>query len=143
MLTKDEHDNLLKEISETGGDTPAMLELMQKLRDDFDEREGMLRKYGETADSTPIEGEAKAEDEIREESAEDNKEDDGLRRDPVTEEQAENLAPDTVPRSEYDELRRKYIERFFTTPSDAKAEQEAITKDGPKTYEDLFKGRDN
>lgn len=135
MLTKQEHDDLLKEISETGGDTPAMLELMQKLRDDFDEREGMLRKDGETADSTPIEGEAKAEDEIREESTEDNKEDGGLRRDP--------LPADMVPRSDYDELRRKYIERFFTTPDEAKAEQEAIAKDTPKTYDDLFKRRDN
>lgn len=47
MLKKEEHENLLKQIADSGGDTANMLDLMQKLRDDFDEREGMLKKYSE------------------------------------------------------------------------------------------------
>ena len=92
-LTKAEHENLLKEIAMTGGDTDNMLKLMQRLRDDFDEREGMLRKYGEERDKeTPItEGER---EKIREESREDNQEDGGLRRDPIPADQVSDTTPE-------------------------------------------------
>lgn len=135
MYAKEEHENLLKEIAATGGDTPAMLELLQKLRDDFDEREGELRRYGEAEDSEAPD--ATAEDErIADESREDNREDGGLRRDPLPE--------DMVSRAEYEDLRRKYIERFFSDPVEAKEDQtEDVREDAKdKTFEELFKKRE-
>lgn len=49
-LTKEEHDNILKKLSETGGFTPDMLDEIQRLRDEFDEREGELKRYHEQYD---------------------------------------------------------------------------------------------
>lgn len=136
-LNKDEHENLLKEIAMTGGDTDNMLKLLQRLRDDFDEREGMLRKEGEERDKeSPDTG--KEREEIREESEEDDKEDKGLRRDP--------LSRDMVSRKEYDDLKRKYIERFFGTPESVMREQTEDAKKDAKSdelsYDDLFKERE-
>lgn len=135
-MTKEEHENLLREIAETGGDTANMLELMQKLRDDFDEREGMLRKYGEERDKEVPEGAEEEDDRIREESSEDNVEDGGERRDPLPE--------DMVPRADYEELRRKYIERFFSSPEEVKEDQEEdVKRDGEEqSFESLFKERE-
>lgn len=128
-FTKEEHDNLLKEIAMTGGDTPKMLELMQKLRDDFDEREGELRRLHESADTTPIEGEEKADTEIREEAEKDNADDGGLRRDPIT-------------REEYENLRRAYINRFFGDGDYApEADPDPEPEKSPE-WEDLFKNKE-
>lgn len=136
MFTKDEHENLLKEIAETGGDTENMLDLLQRLRDDFDEREGMLRSEGETADETTPDT-AAVEDEIRDESVEDNREDGGLRRNPL---------PDGFDnwRDAYSDLKRKYIERFFTTPDEVKKENENDVKrdSKPQTFDELFKNKE-
>lgn len=135
-ITKEEHENLLREIAETGGDTANMLELMQKLRDDFDEREGELRRYAEERDKKPPEGARKKDEEIRKESEEDNREDGGERRDP--------LPRDMVSRAEYDELKRKYIDRFFSTPDEVKKETEKdVKRDGEnQTFEELFKRKE-
>ena len=43
-------NKILRRIMETGGLTPDMEEDIQRLRDDFDERESILKKYGETYD---------------------------------------------------------------------------------------------
>ena len=43
-------DTILKRIMETGGVTDAMEKDIQALRDEFNEREGILKKYGETYD---------------------------------------------------------------------------------------------
>lgn len=129
-FTKEEHENLLKEIAESGGDTPKMLELMQKLRDDFDEREGMLKKYGEERDKSEPEGEKQEEEKVREESSEDNREDGGLRRDPVKDWKAE-----------YNDLKAKYVERFFggdASKSEIKDERRE-EKAEEKKIDDLFK----
>lgn len=136
MLTRDEHENLLREIAETGGDTPAMLELLQKLRDDLDEREGELRRYRESADKDRPAGETEEDARIRRESQEDNREDDGLRRDP--------LPRDVVSREEYEDLRRKYIDRFFSTPEEAKKDQEEdVKRDGEnQSFDTLFKRKE-
>ena len=135
-LTKKEHEDLLREIAETGGDTANMLELMQKLRDDFDEREGELRGYGEERDKERPEGAEKEDERIRRESREDDKEDRGERRDP--------LSKDVVSRAEYDELKRKYIDRFFSTPEEVKKETEKdVKRDGEnQTFEELFKRKE-
>lgn len=45
MLTKKGLENLLKAIFSTGGLTDDMEQLVKRLKDDFDEREGILAKY--------------------------------------------------------------------------------------------------
>lgn len=133
--TPEEYENLLKEIANSGGDTPAMMELLQKLRDDYDEREGMLKRYGEERDKKAPEGSEEEREKIRKESEEDNVEDRGERR---------IAYEDYVPREEYETLRKKYIERFFTTPDRAKRDQrENVMDDGKKrSFEQLFKDRE-
>lgn len=135
-FTKEEHENLLKEIAMSGGDTDNMLKLLQKLRDDFDEREGELRSRGETADKTdPATEEEKKE--IVEDSKEDDRKDGGLRRDPME---------GYVSQSEYDALRKKYIDRFFGGARDAiENTEEDVKKDENSdeiTYDGLFKKRE-
>lgn len=133
--TREEYENLLKEIANSGGDTPAMMELLQKLRDDYDEREGLLKRYGEERDKRAPEGSEEERDKIRKESEEDNIEDKGERR---------IAYDDYVPREDYEELRKKYIERFFTSPDKAKRMQkENVMDDGKKrSFEELFKERE-
>lgn len=133
--TREEYENLLKEIANSGGDTPAMMELLQKLRDDYDEREGLLKRYGEERDNRAPEGSEEERDKIRKESEEDNIEDKGERR---------IAYDDYVPREDYEELRKKYIERFFTSPDKAKRMQkENVMDDGKKrSFEELFKERE-
>lgn len=133
--TPEEYENLLKEIANSGGDTPAMMELLQKLRDDYDEREGMLKRYGEERDKKAPEGSEEEREKIRKESEEDDVEDKGKRR---------IAYEDYVPREEYETLRKKYIERFFTTPDRAKRDQrENVMEDGKKrSFEQLFKDRE-
>lgn len=137
-FTKEEHENLLREIAESGGDTPKMLELMQKLRDDFDEREGELRRYHEERDKEEPEGLEKKEEEIEQESEEDDKEDGGERR------KAYGALKNYVSRADYEDLRNKYIERFFSTPEEAKKEQKKnVKEDGEKkSFDELFKDRE-
>ena len=135
-LTKAEHENLLKEIARTGGDTDNMLKLLQRLRDDFDERQGMLRKDGEEKDKESPSTE-KERKEIRRESREDDERDGGLRRDPLE---------GYVTRKEYDELRRKYIDRFFSGGEEAiEDNKEDVRKDDEVknlTFDELFKDRE-
>lgn len=160
-FTKSEHENLLKEIAMTGGDTDNMLKLLQKLRDDFDEREGMLRKGGESRDKDKPDDTAE-DDKIKKESTEDNKEDGGLRRNPIKEDismedkrgadgikdsiEEANKAQDTVSRREFDDLRRKYIERFFGSFDDAiEDNKDDVKKDDDVknlTFDELFKDRE-
>lgn len=50
MLTLDEIYGIIKRISETGGDTPEMMDDLRRLQDEIDEREGMLVRYREQFD---------------------------------------------------------------------------------------------
>lgn len=50
LLTKNGYNNVLTRIWETGGLTKDMEGDLERLKADFDEREGMLRKYGEVYD---------------------------------------------------------------------------------------------
>lgn len=115
-LTRDEYVELLKHISETGGDTDDMLEALKRLQDDFDEREGMLRELGESRDK-----ETYTNDDV--------------------------FDKDGVKWSEkYDDMRRRYRDRFFTTGTAVIEEQdEDIEKDSDSTkmsYDDLFEDRE-
>lgn len=126
LLTKRGLENLLKRIMETGGLTENMEEDVQRLRDDFDEREGILNRYGESYDNE--------DEELNEYEWKDRDED-------------TVFTPDEekyVSRSEYDELKRKYIDRFFSyNASDWEQDnEEALEEDEKalkaKTIEDLF-----
>lgn len=115
-LTRDEYVELLKHISETGGDTDDMLEALKRLQDDFDEREGMLRELGESRDK-----ETYTNDDV--------------------------FDKDGVKWSEkYDDMRRRYRDRFFTTGTAViEAQEEDIEKDTDSTkmsYDDLFEDRE-
>lgn len=146
-MTKEEHENLLKEIANSGGDTANMLKLLQRLRDDFDEREGMLKRYGEERDKERPEGEEKEYDRLKEESKEDDKEDGGERRGAYGDRpRGRNELRDYVSRDEYDRLKRDYIERFFSSPREAEEDQdEDIRKDSRSdkmSFDELFKDRE-
>lgn len=54
ILTKTGMNKILRRIMETGGMNPDMEEYIQRLREDFDEREGILKKYGETYDGEDL-----------------------------------------------------------------------------------------
>lgn len=115
-LTRDEYVELLKHISETGGDTDDMLEALKRLQDDFDEREGMLRELGESRDKETF-----TNDDV--------------------------FDKDGVKWSEkYDDMRRRYRDRFFTTGTAViEAQEEDIEKDSDSTkmsYDDLFEDRE-
>lgn len=117
-LSKEEHDNILRKISETGGFTADMMDEIQKLRDDYDEREGMLKKYGETKDKTIND---RDKDEIKTDG-----------------EKIINW------KSKYEDLKKEYYDRFFTTTaSEAKKEQDIdIKEDGEDlSFEELFEKR--
>lgn len=140
--TPEEYSNLLKEIANSGGDTPKMMELLQKLRDDYDEREGMLKKYSEERDKEKPEGEEKERKELRKESEEDNREDGGKRRraydgDWVSREEFDKM------KGEMEKIRKAYIDKYFST---AKQEQEDdIRKDDKSedmSFDELFKERE-
>lgn len=115
-LTRDEYVELLKHISETGGDTDDMLEALKRLQDDFDEREGMLRELGESRDK-----ETYTNDDV--------------------------FDKDGIKWSEkYDDMRRRYRDRFFTTGTAViEAQEDDIEKDSDSTkmsYDDLFEDRE-
>lgn len=115
-LTRDEYVELLKHISETGGDTDDMLEALKRLQDDFDEREGMLRELGESRDKETF-----TNDDV--------------------------FDKDGVKWSEkYDDMRRRYRDRFFTTGTAViEAQEDDIEKDSDSTkmsYDDLFEDRE-
>lgn len=50
MLTKKGFLNLMERIMNSGGMTDDMEEAVRKIKDDYEEREGVLRKYGEEWD---------------------------------------------------------------------------------------------
>lgn len=89
LLTRRSANNLLQRIWETGGLTPDMEEDIKRLRDDFDEREGILRKYGEVYD-----GEDKDEYEW-------------------TETRSAEEGQRTNWQDEYNRMKQRYIDRFF------------------------------
>lgn len=89
LLTKRAAENLLRRLWETGGLNPDMEADLQRLRDDFDEREGILRKYGEVYDG------------------EDKDEYDWTETRTAAEAQSNNWE------DKYKEMKQRYIDRFF------------------------------
>ena len=88
LLTKKGSDTLLKRIFETGGLSPDMEKDIQRLKDDFDEREGILKKYGEEYD-----GELEEYDFIEKAGADSSNVDDY--------------------KAKYEDMKKRYVDRFF------------------------------
>lgn len=124
ILTKSGVNKILRRIMETGGMTDDMENDIKRLQDDFDEREGMLKKYGEVYDG------------------EDMDEYDFVPREVETVESGENY------KTKYEEMKQKYLDRFFggTTEEveDIKEEQtEDVKRDAEEqTFESLFEKRE-
>lgn len=123
LLTKTGIKNLLNRLWETGGLSADMEVDIKRLQDDFDEREGMLRKYGEVYD-----GEDKEEYEFVEKPSE-------------TEDW----------KGKYEEMKSRYVNRFFNGEETRKdgdsddfktvmeGEEEDIREDGKtKSFDDLL-----
>lgn len=123
LLTKTGIKNLLNRLWETGSLSVDMEADIKRLQDDFDEREGMLRKYGEVYD-----GEDKEEYEFVEKPSE-------------TEDW----------KGKYEEMKSRYVNRFFNGEETRKdgdsddfktvmeVEEEDIREDGKtKSFDDLL-----
>lgn len=107
---------------ETGGLTPEMEEDISKLQSEFDEREGVLKKFGEVYD-----GEDKDEYDYKENT---------------------QIEPTDNYKIKYEEMRQKYLDRFFggvePKVEEIKEEtEEDVKRDGEEqSYEDLFEKRE-
>ena len=129
ILTKTGMNKILRRIMETGGLTPDMEDDIQRLRDDFDEREGILKKYGETYDGEDID------------------EYEYTGRDPqeiYTPKEEEKDAKEW--RKNYEEMKARYLDRFFGGVDIDKNFEETMNKtredvkrDGePQTFDELL-----
>lgn len=128
ILTKTGMNKILRRIMETGGLTPEMEEDIQRLRDDFDEREGILRKYGETYDGEDVDEydyTGRDTDEI------------------YTPKEEEKDAKEW--RAKYEEMKARYLDRFFGGVDNKNFEEtmnetrEDVGRDGePQTFDELL-----
>lgn len=129
ILTKTGMNKILRRIMETGGLTPDMEEDIQRLRDDFDEREGILKKYGETYDGEDVD------------------EYDFTGRDTneiYTPKEEEKDAKEW--RTKYEEMKARYLDRFFGGVDNDKNFEETmnetredVVRDGePQTFDELL-----
>lgn len=118
FLSKTGHRNILRRIAETGGFTEDMEKDLQALKDDFDEREGMLIKYGESYDG---------EDEYYD--------------------YKENEVPHEKENSEDNIWKKRYMDRFFGSDvvrDEGKEiydnQKEDVKRDSePQTFDELLK----
>ena len=126
FMTKTGMYNLLREIMESGGMTEDMEEAIQRIKDDFDEREGILKKYG-----TVYDGEDKDEYDWEPSVA------------------SEYSGSDKW-KDEYERMRKRYLDRFFGGV-DAKEEfdeimeetEDDVIRDGePQTFDELLERRE-
>ncbi len=139
ILTKTGMDKILRRIMETGGLTEDMERDIDRLRSDFDEREGMLRRYGETYDGEDMdEYEWRGRDD---ESREDSDRDD---REIYTPREEAKDYEDW--RGRYEEMRQRYLDRFFGGRDVGeeyreimRETEEDVRRDGePQTFDELL-----
>lgn len=129
ILTRSGMTKILRRIMESGGMTDDMEEDVRRLQDDFDEREGILRKYGETYD-----GEDRDEYEFSER--------DGTSI--YTPREEDKLADDW--RIKYEEMKKRYLDRFFGTDEieddyfeTMRKTREDVKRDGePQSFDELL-----
>ena len=129
ILTRAGMDKILRRIMETGGITEAMENDIRRIRDDFDEREGILKRYGEIYDG-----------EDRDEYEYSGRDSENIYT-PREEEKDEREW-----RTRYEEMKQRYLDRFFGG-RDAKEEYrvimddtiEDVKRDGePQTFDELL-----
>lgn len=124
LLTRKGVNTILRRIMETGGLSDAMENDIKRLQDDFDEREGMLKNYGEVYDG------------------EDKDEYDFVPRESTTLEGGEDY------KSKYEDMKQKYLDRFFggvgNEVEDVMEEQEKdVKRDAEEqTFDSLFEKRE-
>lgn len=125
MRTRRAYEELLSRLMASGELTPDMEEDFRRLKDELDEREGMLARYGETYDG-------------------ENKEYDWK---PREEEVVDTPKENTIDwKARYDELKQRYIDRFMGRVKEENLRdlREDLTRgedEGRKeevVYEDLF-----
>lgn len=125
MRTRRAYEELLSRLMASGELTPDMEEDFRRLKDELDEREGMLARYGETYDG-------------------ENKEYDWK---PREEEVVDTPKENTIDwKAKYDEMKQRYIDRFMGRVKEENLRdlREDLTRgedEGRKeevVYEDLF-----
>lgn len=125
MRTRRAYEELLSRLMASGELTPDMEEDFRRLKDELDEREGMLARYGETYDG-------------------ENKEYDWK---PREEEVVDTPKENTIDwKARYDEMKQRYIDRFMGRVKEENLRdlREDLTRgedEGCKeevVYEDLF-----
>lgn len=129
ILTRSGMTKILRRIMESGGMTDDMEEDVRRLQDDFDEREGILRKYGETYD-----GEDRDEYEFSERDGTSN----------YTPREEDKLADEW--RIKYEEMKKRYLDRFFGTDEieddyfeTMRKTREDVKRDGePQSFDELL-----
>lgn len=126
ILTRSGMEKILRRIMESGGMSEDMEQDIERLKDDFDEREGILKRYGETYDG------------------EDRDEYDYSERDDINIYTPKEEEKDW--KQEYDNLKERYMNRFFGT-SDIKEEfddtmegtKEDVKRDGTvQSFDELL-----
>lgn len=126
ILTKTGINKILRRVMETGGLTEDMENDIKRIQDDFDEREGILKNYGETYDG------------------EDMEEYDFVGR------ELTQLDPEEDYKGKYEEMKQKYLDRFFGGAQVAEEVEEVledtkedVKRDGTEqSFEDLFEKRE-
>ena len=130
LLTGAGMRKILRRIMETGGMTEDMERDIERLKDDFDEREGILRRYGEVYD-----GEDRDDYEFSGRDSESI----------YTPREEEKEARDW--RSKYERMRDRYLDRFFGGSQDMderfddvmRETREDVERDGePQTFNELL-----
>lgn len=124
LLTKTGVNKILRRIMETGGLTDDMENDIKRLQDDFEEREGILKTYGETYDGEDM-------DEYDFQGKEQSQ-----------------IEPEEDYKGKYEEMKQKYLDRFFGGVGNEVEEvmeetKEDVQRDGTEqSYEDLFEKRE-
>ena len=129
ILTRSGMTKILRRIMESGGMTDDMEEDVRRLQDDFDEREEILRKYGETYD-----GEDRDEYEFSER-------DETSIYTPCEEDKLADYW-----RIKYEEMKKRYLDRFFGTDEieddyfeTMRKTREDVKRDGePQSFDELL-----
>lgn len=147
MRTRAAYEELLTRLMNSGELTPDMEEDFRRLKDELDEREGILARYGETYDGENKEYEWVAR-EVETDGTKDGSDD-------VVQDDKENDVIDTPEENvidweaKYRDLKERYIDRFMgrikeENLDDMRNDLERGRDDGGEginevTYNDLFK----
>lgn len=122
ILSRKGFEVLMQRIWETGGLTPDMEKDIRRLKDDFDEREGILKRYGESYEGEDEEYEYKERE---------------------TKARTDESNDTTDWEAKYNEMKDRYVKRFFgnkETPDKDDTIIEEKSETETKTIEDILYG---